>query len=250
MGVRDAAKGLKTVLNGFGRGAEIRGGVRKPLETVSSSLRRRDTPMNGGVNETARKLIMRIAAKPNRRRSSARDTSEYSDMGRSRSKSCPGRSTATRSTSLGASLAVTKLPSMISASNRPLDPMTRASSSKRAKSRNRRSEPPNTPKRACASGKVQSNSPTGRTTSEFTAGIGMAITITRNVRNGKVGPRRGQQSDRALRAVALFGPLLARAVDPDPRPIVQMTRHDPSGYGSVASTVERKASPGVGFRRS
>ena len=61
MGVGDAAKELKTVFNGFGRG-EIRGGLRKPLETVALSLRRRDTPMNGGVNQTARKLIMRIAA--------------------------------------------------------------------------------------------------------------------------------------------------------------------------------------------
>ena len=62
-GVGDAAKELKTVFNGFGRGAESRGGVRKPLETVVFWLRRRDTPMNGGVNETARKLIMRIAGK-------------------------------------------------------------------------------------------------------------------------------------------------------------------------------------------
>ena len=52
MGVGDAAKELKTVFNGFGRGAEIRAGLRKPLETVAFSLRGRDTPMNGGVNET------------------------------------------------------------------------------------------------------------------------------------------------------------------------------------------------------
>ena len=55
-------EGVITVFNGFGRGAEIRGVVRKPLETVALSLWRRRTPMNGGVKETGRKLIVRIAA--------------------------------------------------------------------------------------------------------------------------------------------------------------------------------------------
>ena len=69
MGGGRRGEGVKTVFNGFGRGAEIRGGVRKPLETAAFSLRRRDTPMNGGVNETARKLITRIAgARAPRRR--------------------------------------------------------------------------------------------------------------------------------------------------------------------------------------
>src|SRR5438093_8427571 len=40
-----------------------------------------------------------ITSKPNLRSRSPRDTNEYSDIGRSHSKSCPGRSTATRSIS-------------------------------------------------------------------------------------------------------------------------------------------------------
>ena len=63
MGVGDAAKELKPFSTVSAEAPEIRRGVRKPLETVAFSLRRRDTPMNGGVNETARKLIMRIAGR-------------------------------------------------------------------------------------------------------------------------------------------------------------------------------------------
>src|ERR1039457_367155 len=73
----------------------------------------------------------------NRRRSIARETRAYSDMGKSRSKSCPGRSTATRSMSLGADLPVTKLPSTNSALNRPLRCIAPHNSSNRANKRRR-----------------------------------------------------------------------------------------------------------------
>jgi len=111
---------------------------------------------------------------PNRRRSSARDTSAYSDIGKSRSKLCPGRRTAITSMSFGCSLEVTKLPSMISSSNKPLNRITRKSSSRRAKRLGRRSEPLKAPNRTRTSGNSQSKSPLGSNPAEFNSGIGIS----------------------------------------------------------------------------
>ncbi len=58
MGVGRRSEGVKTIFNGFGQGGEICGAVGKPLKTVSFALPLRDTPMNGGVNGTALKIIM------------------------------------------------------------------------------------------------------------------------------------------------------------------------------------------------
>jgi hypothetical protein len=112
-------------------------------------------------------------SKPNRRRSSGRDTSAYSDIGKSRSKLCPACRIAIRSMSFGWPLDVTKLPSMISSSNKPLSCIARTSSSRRAKSWGRRSEPLKTPNRTRTSCNSQSKSPWGSNPSEFNSGIGI-----------------------------------------------------------------------------
>ena len=115
-----------------------------------------------------------ITSNPNRRRSNARDTRAYSDIGKSRSKLCPGRRTAIASMSFGCDLAVTKLPSIINSTNNPLARMARASCSRRAKSWGRRSETLKTPNRADTSGNSQSKSPAGRNPSELNPGMDIA----------------------------------------------------------------------------